>query len=110
MTLLEAKRRQQRGEAVIRMTWGIGREFAFSLRSGDVVDFKFDGVQMKRVVRTISRNDCWFTPHTDARPSRDVQKVGRSGGLVRLSDSNEAWISMTKINQRPLGDGVVACD
>lgn len=110
VTLLEAKRRQQRGEAVIRMTWGIGREFAFSLRSGDVVDFKFDGVQMKRVVRTISRNDCWFTPHTDARPSRDVQKVGRSGGLVRLSDSNKAWISMTKINQRPLGDGVVACD
>lgn len=108
VTLFEAKRRKACGEPVIRMISEANRVFAFSLRSGDVVDFEFDGVRTKRVVRTVSRGDCWFTSHTDARPSGDVKKSGRSGGLVRLSDSNPAWLTMTKIDQRPLGDGIVA--
>ncbi len=103
VTLLEAFRRKERGEPVVRTDWGVGRRLAFTLRSGDMVEMELDGVLVACVVGSVSEGLVEMRLQTDARPTSEIKKAGVSGGRLVFATKGLLQRLRRKIEVQTLG-------
>ncbi len=110
VTMLEAVRRKQAGEPVVRRDHGPGKEFVFSLCGGDTVEIdEGDGNRAIYVVRVIARADQRSTHYIQLRlahinDARRIQDMRASGDLKRPLLDPLRQLHAAKVVVTPLGE------
>lgn len=105
VTRLEAHRRKQMGEPIVRKQLDDGSPLVFTLRSGDIIRIpEADGSVAFHLVGAASKNSIETKLVHDARPAGEIRKAGIEGGRTYWSTSKLQRVSAQKIDIGVLGE------
>lgn len=110
VTTLEAMQRRGRGEPVVRRNHGKGRRVVCTLRGGDAVVLRIDGVEVPCVVSSVSEGLVELKQHSDARPATEIRKAGVEGGRLKLTLRSFTRDFIRKCSVNALGGSSLAHD
>jgi hypothetical protein len=102
VSLFDAYQRLERKEPIVKRHFGEGKTFICSLAGGDIIelDNQNDKGRSLFVVRTVPQSkQIYFVPISDARPAKDIGKVGLTALPNTLSERHCRKVIVT-----PLGD------
>ncbi|MFZ4723771.1 MAG: hypothetical protein ACOYMI_11555, partial [Phycisphaerales bacterium] len=105
VTRLEAHRRKQMGEPIVRKQLDDGSPLVFTLRSRDIIRFpEADGAVAFHVVGSTSGDTIETRQVQDARPVGEIQRAGKAGGRAVWSTSKLQRVGAQKVDIGVLGE------